>query len=232
MSKIFPSAEAALNDIVFDGISIMVGCFGFCGLPETLTNQIDKLDTQNITLIAMDAGGDGFGLERLFEDHQVTKLITSYVGTNKTASQQMVAGTLEVDLRPQGTLIEAIRCGGAGIPAFFTRTGYKTIIAENKPHKIFDGLEYIEEKALVADIALIRAHKADLEGNLIYRKTARNSNPEMATAAKITIVEVDEIVPNGTLDPDFIHTPGIYVDRIIKSTCPKRVEHLSTRSRA
>ncbi len=217
MSKIYNCAQEALKDIIHDGISIMVGGFGLCGIPENLIAEIDRLNTQKINLIAMDAGGDGFGLETWFEDHQVSHFITSYVGTNKLASAQMVAGTLEVELRPQGTLAEAIRCGGAGISAFFTRTGYQTIVAEGKAIKSFDGREYIEE--------------TDEEGNLIYRKTARNSNPDIATAGKITIAEVEEIVPCGTLDPDFIHTPGIYVDRIVKGTFKKPIEHLCFRER-
>ncbi len=231
MSKIYSSPQEALKDIIHDGISIMVGGFGLCGIPENLIAEIDRLNTQKISLIAMDAGGDGFGLETWFEDHQVSHFITSYVGTNKLASAQMVAGTLEVELRPQGTLAEAIRCGGAGIPAFYTRTGYQTLVAKDKPIKSFDGREYIEETSLTADIALVKAYKADEEGNLIYRKTARNSNPDIATAGKITIVEVEEIVPNGTLDPDFIHTSGIYVDRIVKGKFKKPIEHLCFKER-
>lgn len=229
MSKIYKNALSALDGIIRNDLTIMVGGFGLCGIPENLIKAIDELNIQNITLIALDAGGDGFGLETWFEDHQVTKFITSYVGTNKLASKQVIDGTLDIVLRPQGTLAEAIRAGGAGIPAFFTRTGYKTIVAQDKPIKKFGDLEYIEELSLNADLAIIKAFKSDHEGNLIYRKTARNSNPDMAMAAKYTIAEVEEIVPNGSLDSNFIHTPGIYVDRIIKGVFEKPIEHKTFR---
>lgn len=209
----------------------MVGGFGLCGIPENLIAEIDRLNTQNIHLIALDAGGDGFGLETWFEDHQVTRFMTAYVGTNKLAAGQVIAGTLAVDFRPMGTLIEAIRCGGAGIPAFYTRTGAQTIVAESKPSKIFDGVEYLEERSVHADLAFVKAYKADEEGNLIFRKTARNSNPDIATAATITIAEVEEIVPCGEIDADCIHTPGIYVDRIVKGTFKKPIEKLTFRQR-
>jgi 3-oxoacid CoA-transferase subunit A len=231
LTKIYNSPQEALDGIIQNNQSIMVGGFGLCGIPENLIKEIDRLNTQNIELIALDAGGDGFGLETWFEDHQVTKFITAYVGTNKLASAQVVAGTLDITLRPMGTLIEAIRCGGAGIPAFYTRTGVSTIVADGKPHKFFNGVEYIEETALHADIALVKAYKADEEGNLIFRKTARNSNPEIAMAGKITIVEVEEIVPCGTFDPDFIHLPGIYVDRIVQGKFIKPIEKLTFRER-
>ncbi len=230
MNKIYKNAIEALDGIIKDNITIMVGGFGLCGIPENLIKAIDELNTQNITLIALDAGGDGFGLETWFEDHQVTKFITSYVGTNKLASSQVIAGTLDIELKPQGTLAEAIRAGGAGIPAFYTRTGVGTIVADNKPIKKFNNIEYIEETALKADLAIIKAYKADEEGNLIYRKTARNSNPDMACAAKFTIVEVEEIVENGALDADFIHTQGIYIDRIIKGEFVKPIEHKTFRN--
>lgn len=229
MTKIYNNTFDALSGIIRNNITIMVGGFGLCGIPENLIKAIDILDIQNITLIALDAGGDGFGLETWFEDHQVTKFITSYVGTNKLASSQVIAGTLDIDLKPQGTLMEAIRAGGAGIPAFYTRTGFGTIVAQNKPIKKFNNIEYIEELAITADLAIIKAFKADEEGNLIYRKTARNSNPDMACAAKTTIVEVEEIVKNGELNADFIHTSGIYVDRIIKGNFIKPIEHKTFR---
>lgn len=226
MKKIFENCQDALEGIIHDGMTIMVGGFGLCGIPENLIKEIDRRNIQNIRLIALDAGGDGFGLETWFEDHQVTHFITSYVGTNKLASAQVVAGTLEIELRPQGTLAEAIRAGGAGIPAFFTRTGVNTIVAQGKPTHVFDGIEYLEEPSLCADLALIKAYKSDAEGNLIYRKTARNSNPDMAMCANFVIAEVEEIVENGEIEPDFIHTPGIYVDRIIKGDFVKPIEKL------
>lgn len=231
MTKIFNNCTDALNGIVKDGMTIMVGGFGLCGIPENLIKEIDRLNIQNIKLIALDAGGDGFGLETWFEDHQVTYFVTTYVGTNKLASAQVVAKTLEIELRPMGILIEAIRAGGAGIPAFYTRTGVNTLVAENKTVKVFDGIEYIEERAIRADLALVKAYKADTEGNLIYRKTARNSNPDIATAADFVIAEVEEIVDCGNLEADFIHTPGIYIDRIVKGEFVKPIEKLCFRTK-
>lgn len=204
----------------------MIGGFGYAGLPEDLIEALANTNAQRLTIIICDAGGNGAVLEKLFENHQVNKLVTSYIGSDDLIAARYLNREFEVDFVPQGTLAEAIRCGGAGIPAFYTRTGVHTVVGENKEHKIFDGIEYIMEVAIKADIALIHAETADYEGNLVYHKTARNFNPIMATAAKTTIVEVEKIVLCGAIDPDIVHTPGIYVDRIIQSIIPKHIEHL------
>ena len=214
MSKVFPSAAAALEGQLYDGMTIMAGGFGLCGIPEHLIAAVRNSGVKGLTVISNNAGIDGFGLGTLLEGRQIRKMIASYVGENKLFEQLYLRGELEVELNPQGTLAERIRAGGAGIPAFFTRTGVGTVAAEGKPVQTFDGHLCVMESALLADVALIKAWKADREGNLIYRKTARNFNPVMATAAKVTIVEVEELVEDGVLDPDSIHTPGIYVNRI------------------
>lgn len=231
MSKIFPSAAAALAGIPKDGMTIMGGGFGLCGLPENLIVALRDSGAKNLTAISNNAGVDGFGLGLLLETRQIKKMISSYVGENKEFERQYLAGELELEFNPQGTLAERIRAGGAGIPGFYTKTGVGTLVAEGKEHKEFNGEIYILETGLKADISLIKAWKSDEEGNLIFRKTARNFNPMMATAGAITIVEVEEIVKNGELNPDHIHTPGIYVDRVVKSTFEKRIENRTTRQR-
>jgi 3-oxoacid CoA-transferase subunit A len=232
-SKIFPSAEAALDGVLFDGMTIMSGGFGLSGNPENLIPAIKAAGVKNLTVISNNCGADGFGLWMLLDNGQIAKMISSYVGENKLFERLYLEGALELELNPQGTLAERIRAGGAGIPAFYTRTGVGTIVAEGKPLETFDGEVYVRERWLRADLAIIKAWKADSAGNLIYRKTARNFNPVMATAAKVTVVEVEEIVPDGELDADAIHTPGIYVDRIIKGAVyERRIERRTTRPRA
>ncbi|MDQ0304867.1 CoA transferase subunit A [Ancylobacter polymorphus] len=232
MSKIFGSPESALAGLLFDGMTIMSGGFGLSGNPESLIPEIRRSGVKNLTVISNNAGADGFGLWMLLETRQVGKMIASYVGDNKLFEQQYLSGELELELNPQGTLAERIRAGGAGIPAFFTPTGVGTVVAEGKPVEEFEGRPYVRETWLRADLAIIKAWKSDTAGNLVYRRAARNFNPNMATAAKVTVVEVEEIVEAGSLDPEAIHTPGIYVDRIIKSTInEKRVEKPTTRKR-
>ncbi|AZQ10064.1 CoA transferase subunit A [Shewanella khirikhana] len=216
----YDQALAGLND----NMTIMVGGFGLCGIPEGLINQMVKLGTKGLTAISNNAGVDDFGLGLLLQNKQISTMIASYVGENATFERQMLSGELNVILTPQGTLAEKIRAGGAGIPAFFTATGYGTPVAEGKETREIKGRHYVLEESLTADFALIRAWKADTMGNLVFRKTAANFNPMMATAGKITVVEVEEIVEPGELDPDHIHTPGIYVDRIIKGCFEKRIE--------
>ncbi|MCL2916749.1 CoA transferase subunit A [Shewanella litorisediminis] len=216
----YDQALAGLND----NMTIMVGGFGLCGIPEGLINQMVKLGTKGLTAISNNAGVDDFGLGLLLQNKQISTMIASYVGENATFERQMLSGELNVILTPQGTLAEKIRAGGAGIPAFFTATGYGTPVAEGKETRKIKGRHYVLEESLTADFALIRAWKADTMGNLVFRKTAANFNPMMATAGKITVVEVEEIVEPGELDPDHIHTPGIYVDRIIKGSFEKRIE--------
>ena len=232
MNKVFPNARAALADILKDGMTLMSGGFGLCGIPEALIEAIRDLGTTNLTVVSNNAGTDGAGLGILLETRQIKKMVSSYVGENKLFAQLYLAGELELEFNPQGTLAERIRAGGAGIPAFFTRTGVDTVIAEGKEEREFDGHRYIMERGLFADIALVHAWKADTEGNLVYRKTARNFNPVMATAAKITVAEVEHLFEPGDLDPDLIHTPGIYVQRIVHVPNPvKRIEHRTTRKR-
>ncbi len=231
-SKIYPSPAAALDGLLFDGMTIMSGGFGLSGNPESLIPEIRASGVKGLTVISNNAGADGFGLWMLLESRQVAKMISSYVGENKLFEQQYLSGELELELNPQGTLAERIRAGGAGIPAFYTKTGVGTVVAEGKPVETFEGQEYVRETWLRADLSIIKAWKADPAGNLMFRKTARNFNPNMATAGKVTVVEVEEIVEAGTLDPDAIHTPGIYVDRIVLSTInEKRIEKLTTRAR-
>ncbi|KTT69594.1 CoA transferase subunit A [Sphingomonas sanguinis] len=231
-SKIYPSPAAALDGLLFDGMTIMSGGFGLSGNPESLIPEVRASGVKGLTVISNNAGADGFGLWMLLESRQVAKMISSYVGENKLFEQQYLSGELELELNPQGTLAERIRAGGAGIPAFYTKTGVGTVVAEGKPVETFEGQEYVRETWLRADLSIIKAWKADPAGNLMFRKTARNFNPNMATAGKVTVVEVEEIVEAGALDPDAIHTPGIYVDRIVLSTInEKRIEKLTTRAR-
>lgn len=232
MQKIFPSPAAALEGVLHDGMTIMSGGFGLSGNPESLIPEIRRSGVTGLTVISNNAGADGFGLWMLLENRQVAKMISSYVGDNKLFESQYLSGELELELNPQGTLAERIRAGGAGIRAFYTRTGVGTVVAEGKPVEIFDGEEYVQESWLRADLAIIKAWRADPAGNLMFRKTARNFNPEMATAARVTVVEAEEIVPEGTFDPDCVHTPGIFVDRIVASTInTKRIEKLTVRER-
>lgn len=229
MNKIYDNATAALDGLLFDGMSMMAGGFGLCGIPENLIAAVHKAGVSGISIVSNNCGIDGFGLGVLLDEHQIKKMISSYVGENKEFERQYLEGELELEFSPQGTMAERIRAGGAGIPGFYTKTGVGTLIAEGKEHKDFNGETYILETGLTADVSLVKAWKADTEGNLIYNKTARNFNPMMATAGKITVVEVEEIVPAGTFDPDHIHTPGIFVQRIIQADCEKRIEQRTTR---
>ena len=225
MNKIFPSARAALQDVLKDGQTLAVGGFGLCGIPEALIGAVKDLGAKNLTAISNNAGVDDFGLGILLATRQVKKMISSYVGENKEFERQYLAGELELEFTPQGTLAEKLRAGGCGIPAFFTKTGVGTIVAEGKDVREFDGEKYIMEHSLVSDISLVKAWKADKAGNLVYRLTAQNFNPVVAMAGKITVVEVEEIVENGQLEPAQIHTPSIYVHRIVLNTNPeKRIE--------
>jgi 3-oxoacid CoA-transferase subunit A len=230
MNKIYPSAAAALDGIVHDGQLLAVGGFGLCGIPEALIAALRDTGVKNLTVISNNAGVDGFGLGQLLETRQIKKMISSYVGENKEFERQYLAGELELEFTPQGTLAEKLRAGGAGIPAFFTRTGVGTIVAEGKELREFDGHTYVMERALNPDVALVKAHIADKSGNLVFRRTARNFNPAAAMAGKITVVEVEQIVETGTLDPDAVHLPGIYVHRIVHNPNPeKRIEKRTTR---
>jgi 3-oxoacid CoA-transferase subunit A len=225
MNKIFPSARAALQDVLKDGQTLAVGGFGLCGIPEALIGAVKDLGAKNLTAISNNAGVDDFGLGILLATRQVKKMISSYVGENKEFERQYLAGELELEFTPQGTLAEKLRAGGCGIPAFFTKTGVGTIVAEGKDVRDFDGEKYIMERSLVSDISLVKAWKADKAGNLVYRLTAQNFNPVVSMAGKITVVEVEEIVENGQLEPAQIHTPSIYVHRIVLNTNPeKRIE--------
>ena len=233
MNKVYPDARAAMADLVKDGMTIMAGGFGLCGIPETLILAIRDSGARNLTFISNNAGVDGAGLGLLLETRQIRKMISSYVGENKLFAQQYLSGELELEFNPQGTLAERIRAGGAGIPAFFTKTGVGTIIAEGKEVREFDGERYVMERGLFADIAVVHAWKGDTEGNLVYRKTARNFNPMMATAARITVAEVEHLVEPGEIDPDCIHTPGIFVKRMVHVANPqKRIEQRTIRKRA
>ena len=225
MKKVYPDAASALAGVVSDGQTIAVGGFGLCGIPEALIAALRDSGVQNLTAISNNAGVDGFGLGQLLATRQIKKMIASYVGENKEFERQYLAGELELDFTPQGTLAEKLRAGGAGIPAFFTKTGVGTIVADGKEVREFDGEHYVMERSLVADVSLVKAWKADPTGNLIFRKTARNFNPNVAMAGKITIVEVEELVATGELEPVSIHTPGIFVHRIIVNAQPeKRIE--------
>ena len=231
MNKIYEDAASALDGLLFDGMTVMAGGFGLCGIPENLIAAMHRAGVKDITVISNNCGVDGFGLGILLDAKQIKKMVSSYVGENKEFERQYLDGELELEFNPQGTLAERIRAGGAGIPGFYTKTGVGTLIAEGKDHRDFDGETYIMETGLTADLSIVKAWKADTEGNLVYRKTARNFNPMMATAGKATVVEVEEIVEAGTLDPDHIHTPGIYVQRLIKGNHEKRIEQRTTRSR-
>ena len=231
MGKIVADARAALEGVAFDGMTVMSGGFGLCGIPENLIAGLRDSGVKGLTVISNNAGVDGFGLGQLLETRQIAKMISSYVGENKEFERQYLAGELELEFNPQGTLAERIRAGGAGIPAFFTATGVGTQVAEGKEVRTFNGSDYVMETGLVADLAIVKAWKADERGNLVFRKTARNFNPMMATAGKVTLVEVEEIVPTGSLDPDHIHTPGIYVDRLFVGQFEKRIEQRTVRQK-
>jgi 3-oxoacid CoA-transferase subunit A len=232
VNKLYPSPKAALEGLLRDGMTIMSGGFGLSGNPESLIPEIKAAGVKDLTIISNNAGADGFGLWHLLQTRQIRKMISSYVGENKLFEQQYLSGELELEFNPQGTLAERIRAGGAGIPAFYTATGAGTVVAEGKPQEEFEGQLYIRETWLKADLAIVKAWRADTEGNLQFRKTARNFNPVMATAAKVTVVEVEELVDIGMIDPDCVHTPGIYVHRIVKSTInEKRIEKLTVRAR-
>lgn len=231
MRKVFPDARTALEGLTFDGMTVMAGGFGLCGIPENLIAALRDSGVKGITVISNNAGVDGFGLGQLLETRQIRKMISSYVGENKEFERQYLAGELELEFTPQGTLAEKLRAGGAGIPAFFTKTGVGTLVAEGKEVRAFGGRQYVMETGLVADLSIVKAWKADEEGNLVFRKTARNFNPMMATAGKVCVAEVEEIVPCGAIDPDHVHTPGIYVDRIVKGTFEKRIEQRTVRQR-
>jgi 3-oxoacid CoA-transferase subunit A len=231
-SKLYPDAATALDGLLFDGMSIMSGGFGLCGIPEKLIAALRDNGVKGLTCISNNAGVDGFGLGQLLSTRQIARMISSYVGENKEFERQYLAGELQLEFNPQGTLAERIRAGGAGIPGFYTKTGVGTLVAEGKEHKEFHGETFILETGLVADLSIIKAWKADPYGNLIYRKTARNFNPMMATAGKVTVVEVEELVEAGSLDPDHIHTPGVYVQRLFVGTdYEKRIEQRTVRAR-
>ena len=230
MKKLYPSAAAALDGIVHDGQLLAVGGFGLCGIPEALIDALRDSGVKNLNVISNNAGVDGFGLGKLLETRQISKMISSYVGENKEFERQYLAGELQLEFTPQGTLAERLRAGGAGIPAFFTRTGVGTLVAEGKEVREFDGHQYVMERALQPDVALGKAWKADKSGNLVFRRTARNFNPAAIMAGKISVVEVEEIVETGSLDPDSIHLPGIYVHRIVLNATPeKRIEKRTTK---
>ena len=231
MKKIYPDAKAALEGLTFDGMTVMSGGFGLCGIAENLIAALRDTGVKDITVISNNAGVDDFGLGLLLQTRQIKKMISSYVGENKEFERQFLSGELELEFNPQGTLAERCRAGGAGIPGFYTKTGVGTVIAEGKEHKEFGGETYILETGLTSDLSIVKAWKGDEQGNLIFRKTARNFNPMMASAGKFTVAEVEEIVPLGSLDPDCIHTPGIYVQRLIKGDHEKRIEQRTIRER-
>ncbi|MFV5589933.1 CoA transferase subunit A [Acinetobacter variabilis] len=233
MNKVVTNAQEALADIVADHQTLAVGGFGLCGIPEALIDALKHTGVTGLTCISNNAGVDDFGLGKLLQTKQIKKMISSYVGENKEFERQYLNGELEVELTPQGTLAEKLRAGGAGIPAFYTQTGVGTLVAEGKEVREFDGKEFILEKSLTADVALVKAYKADKAGNLVFRKTARNFNPECAVAGKITVAEVEQIVEIGELDPDDIHLPGIYVNRIVVNASPeKRIEQMTLKAGA
>ena len=228
MKKVYPDAHAALAGVLKDGMLIMAGGFGLCGIPETLIQAIRESGVKDLTVVSNNAGIDGVGLGLLLETKQVRKMISSYVGENKTFAQQYLAGELEIEFNPQGTLAERIRAGGAGVPAFFTKTGAGTMIAEGKEEREFDGERYVMERGLFADLSIVHAWKGDTEGNLVYRKTARNFNPMMATASRMTVAQVENLVQPGTIDPDHIITPGVFVKRIVH--VPNATKHIEQRT--
>ena len=231
MEKIHKDARAALDGVLFDGMTIMSAGFGLCGIPENLIVALRDSGVKDLTVISNNAGVDDFGLGLLLKTRQIKKMISSYVGENKEFERQYLSGELELEFNPQGTLAERCRAGGAGIPAFYTKTGVGTLIAEGKEHKVFNGETYIMETGLVADLSIVKAWKGDPQGNLVYRKTARNFNPMMATAGKVTVAEVEELGELGSFDPDHIHTPGIFVQRLIKGQHEKRIEQRTVRKR-
>ena len=230
MKKIHASAAQALEGVLFDGMTIAAGGFGLCGIPENLIAAIRDSGVKNLTVASNNAGVDDFGLGVLLQSRQVRKMISSYVGENAEFMRQYLSGELELEFTPQGTLAERLRAGGAGIPGFYTKTGVGTVIAEGKEHKDFDGQTYILERGIVADLAIVKAWKADETGNLVFRKTSRNFNPDAATSGKVCVAEVEEIVPAGTLDGDHIHLPGIYVHRLVRGTFEKRIEQRTVRA--
>ncbi|HOX68741.1 MAG TPA: CoA transferase subunit A [Burkholderiaceae bacterium] len=233
MNKVYPSAVEALKGVVADGQLLAVGGFGLCGIPEALIAALRDSGVKNLTVISNNAGVDGFGLGQLLETRQIKKMISSYVGENKEFERQYLAGELELEFTPQGTLAEKLRAGGAGIPAFYTKTGVGTLVAEGKETREFDGAVYVMERALCPEVSLVKAWKADQSGNLLFRRTARNFNPAAAMAGRITIAEVEEIVPTGTFDPDSVHLPGIYVHRLVLNATPeKRIEKRTIRATA
>jgi 3-oxoacid CoA-transferase subunit A len=230
MGKVYKSAAAALDGLLFDGMTVMSGGFGLCGISENLILALRDSGVKNLTVISNNAGIDDFGLGLLLQTRQIKKMVSSYVGENETFEKQYLSGELELEFNPQGTLAERIRAGGAGIPGFYTKTGVGTIIADGKEHKEFDGETYILERGLRADLSIVKAWRGDQEGNLVFRKTARNFNPMMATAGKVTVAEIEELVPLGSLDPDCIHTPGIYVQRLVAGLPQeKRIEKRTVR---
>jgi 3-oxoacid CoA-transferase subunit A len=232
MNKIYPSAAAALADVVKDGQTVAVGGFGLCGIPEALIAALRDSGVKNLTCVSNNAGVDGFGLGLLLATRQISKMISSYVGENKEFERQFLSGELQLEFTPQGTLAERMRAGGAGIPAFFTKTGVGTVVAEGKEVREFDGAKYVMERGIRADVALVKAWKADKQGNLVYRKTSRNFNPVVAMSGKVTVAEVEEIVENGALDPDHVHTPGIFVQRLVLNQTPeKRIEQRTVRAK-
>lgn len=230
MSKVYPDAASALDGLLRDEMLIAAGGFGLCGIPELLISAICESGVRNLTVASNNAGVDGFGLGQLLEARQVRKMISSYVGENAEFMRQYLAGELEIEFNPQGTLAERMRAGGAGIPGFYTRTGVGTVVAEGKPHMDFDGEPYVLERGLFADLAVVKAWKADPTGNLVFRKTARNFNVPAAMCGRICVAEVEEIVPTGSLDPDLIHLPGVYVHRIVAGQHEKRIEQRTTRA--
>lgn len=230
-NKVYADAKSALDGLTFDGMTVMSGGFGLCGIPENLIIALRDTGVKGITVISNNAGVDGWGLGLLLETKQIKKMVSSYVGENKEFARQFLSGELELEFNPQGTLAERCRAGGAGIAGFYTKTGVGTLVAEGKETKVFNGERFVLETGLVADLSIVKAYKGDKEGNLIFRKTARNFNPMMATAGKKCVAEVEILVETGELDPDEIHTPGIYVDRIVKGAFEKRIEQRTVRTR-
>lgn len=231
MRKVYGSAKEALDGVIFDGMFIAAGGFGLCGIPELLIEALVESKVKDLTVASNNCGVDGFGLGKLLDTRQIRKMLSSYVGENAEFMRQYLSGELELEFNPQGTLAERMRAGGCGIPGFYTRTGVGTVIAEGKEAKVFDGQDYILERGIVADLSIVKAWKADATGNLVFRKTARNFNPPAAMCGKVCVVEVEEIVPTGSLDPDHIHLPGIYVHRIIQGEHEKRIEQHTVRKR-
>lgn len=228
--KLWPDAHSALDGLLHDGMLLAIGGFGLCGIPEALIQAVRDAGARNLTIASNNAGVDGWGIGLLLESRQVRKMISSYVGENNEFERQCLCGELEVEFCPQGTLAERLRAGGAGIPGFYTRTGVGTVVAEGKEHKDFDGMTYILERGIRADLALVKAWKADLSGNLVYRRTARNFNPNVATSGRVTVAEVEMVVEPGEIDPDEVHTPGIFVHRLVHNPHPeKRIEKRTTR---